>query len=341
MTRVGAVAAWAVLALVLSGCMRMHTALSLNSDDTVDGSMVMAISDEAAADAGMTPDELWEQMGTSLTEDLPDGITVEPYAEDGYTGQTFVFENTPLSETSSTGLTVTREGDEFVVSGEMDLTEDGLDDQGGSGLDTADLASTLDIQMTVTFPGAVTETNGERSGNTVTWIAVYGEVLSIEARGDATGTVTTPADPADDATDGADGADGADGTDATDGADGSDGADADSSDAEDSDGAGWILWASIGAGALALVGLVLWLVLRNRGSRGAGGPGGPENGAGPGGYGGYGAPQGWAQGNPGQAGHPQGQGGQQPAPSGQQPWGQQPPQPGPPPPPPQQPGPWG
>lgn len=284
--RATAIAAGAVLALTLSGCMRMHTSFVINEDDTIDGSMIMAISDEAAETAGMTADEMWAQASDSLTADMPAGITTTPYKQDGYTGEEFVYENTPLSDASGSGMSITREGDEFVVTGELDLTEEELDGADTSGVD---MASALDIQFSVTFPGEVIESNGVVDGSTVTWVATYGEILVLDARGEASGSGGSA--PSDDATtDPADDTTG-DATD-TESSDSSDVAD------EDSDGTNWILWASIGVGALAIIGLVVWLVLRGRNNGGQGGPG---------------APQGWGA-------YPQGPG----QPGAQQPWGQQP-----------------
>ena len=49
--RLGLAALFATLALFLAGCMRMDMALTLNEDDTFDGSVVMAFSDELAESA--------------------------------------------------------------------------------------------------------------------------------------------------------------------------------------------------------------------------------------------------------------------------------------------------
>ncbi len=61
-------------------------AITLNEDDTFDGSVVMAFSDEVAESMGSDPQELWDQMGSEMESEMPEGATQEPYAQDGYTG---------------------------------------------------------------------------------------------------------------------------------------------------------------------------------------------------------------------------------------------------------------
>jgi len=75
---------------------------------------------------------------------------------------------------------VVRDGDEFVVSGTMDLTEAAMGAESVPGI-----GDSFDIKIAMTFPGKVTEHNGELSGNTVTWTPVYGEVNEFSARASA------------------------------------------------------------------------------------------------------------------------------------------------------------
>jgi len=185
----------AVLAFVLSGCMRMHVNVVLNEDNTVSGSMIMAVSDDAATQLGMTPEEFLQSMDAESS--APEGSTAKPYKKDGYTGQEFSFDSQPLEEFGSAGdatgadeMSITREGDEFVVKGSLDMSDTGMDDPEMEN-DPATQAimnsmlESFDIAFNFTFPGPVSETNGKVDGNTVTWKGVPGEVLKFEARGSA------------------------------------------------------------------------------------------------------------------------------------------------------------
>lgn len=179
---VGASALGILVAVGLSGCMKMDMQLDLQSDDTVDGSMVFAISTAVAELAGESPESIAEQMQADAL-DLGEGGTTrtEPYDDGEYIGSTTYFEGKSLAEFDDPdSVSIVREGDEFVVSGAFDLTEatEGADAMPG-------LTDSLDIRIAVSFPGAVSSHNGTLEGNTVVWQAVPGERLELEARGSA------------------------------------------------------------------------------------------------------------------------------------------------------------
>lgn len=163
------------LALSLSGCLRMHVTMEVNQDDTVDGTMVFAIQDSVLALMGDEADGLFDEMDF----DNDEGVTVADYAEDGYTGKTYTFARTPIAEFSSEDLAITRDGDEFVVDGTMDMT-----DMGGGG-EVEGVTDSFDMRISFTFPGEVTESNGEVDGTTVTWTPVAGDANPLTARAKA------------------------------------------------------------------------------------------------------------------------------------------------------------
>lgn len=170
--------------LLLSGCVKIDMDLTLNTDDTVDGVMVLAFSDEVAAMLGTDPESLWEEAGGDLERGLPPGSTQEPWSEDGYTGTRVTFDGVPLEEMAQANdpdtLRITREGDEFVVSGAMDFT-----DVRGAGTDQA--MEGFDVRIAITFPGEVRDHNGRLEGRTVIWEPVPGERTELSARGGAGG----------------------------------------------------------------------------------------------------------------------------------------------------------
>ena len=170
----------------LSGCMKVDMDMQLQSDDTVDGTMIFAVSRDLAEMAGEDPESLAEQMGAdALPMDEGEGeFTQKPYDDGDFIGTEVTFSDVPLSSFAEEGteesLRFVREGDEFVVTGNMDMTDSG----GMEGLG-AGMANSFDVQISVTFPGAVSEHNGELSGRTVTWKPVVGETNPINARGSA------------------------------------------------------------------------------------------------------------------------------------------------------------
>ena len=116
----------AVGLLALAGCMKVDMDMTLSEDDTVSGSMVMAVSNSLAETMGMEPGELWKQAGGELSQNLPEGTSQEPYSDDEYTGTKYTFTDAPISQISGEGgedLTITRDGDNYVVDGTMNLSE--------------------------------------------------------------------------------------------------------------------------------------------------------------------------------------------------------------------------
>ncbi len=292
-------------------------AITLNEDDTFDGSVVMAFSDEMAQSLDMDPQEMWDQMGSEMESDLPDGATQEPYAQDGYTGTKITYADQPISQldTGATdSISVTREGDEYVVSGSMDMTGEEFNPETGDAAGdemTRQMMDSLDIKVAITFPGEVAESNGTVDGNTVTWTPVVGEVNEMTARGSAVagGSAGTGDEGSDEATD-------------SDGATAPDGGES-ASDSSDSGSLAWLWFVIGGVVLLGIIGLVLWLVLRSKPGTQDGQAAGFQQGGYPGQPGAYPAPG--QPGQPGQyPGQPQGQyPGQPGAYPGQQQPGQQ------------------
>ncbi|WP_216609941.1 LppM family (lipo)protein [Cellulosimicrobium protaetiae] len=279
-------------------------AITLNEDDTFDGSVVMAFSDELATSLDMDPQEMWDQMGSEMESDLPEGATQEPYAQDGYTGTKITYADQPIAQLdtgAADSISVTREGDEYVVSGSMDMTgEEFNPDTGDATSDemTRQMMEGLDIKVAITFPGEVVESNGTVDGNTVTWTPVVGETNEMTARGSAVagGAASGGEDSSDESTEGTDGTTAPDGGDSA-------------GNASDSGSMAWLWFVIGGVVLLGIIGLVLWLVLRSKpdaqdgqaaGFQQGGYPGQPGQ---PGAYAAPGQP-----GQPGQyPGQPQGQ----------------------------------
>lgn len=184
MKRTLALALTATLAVILSGCMRMHVNLTLEEGDKASGTMIFAISDEVAKQFEMDPEELFNSMLSEQGGEgamAPEGSTEAPYAQDGYTGKQWTFESKSLADAGGgQDLKIVRDSDDYVVSGNLDMSDAGADDQM-----TAGLADSMDIEVSITFPGEVKEHNGDLDGKTVTWSPDAGENLQIEARGGA------------------------------------------------------------------------------------------------------------------------------------------------------------
>lgn len=171
------------LVLVLTGCMRLDLDLSLQPDDTVDGSMTVAVDRELVEASGEDAESLAEQLAAEMLGDADERlgeVRSEPYLDEDFAGSTMIFTSAALDAFTDAdtdeSLRIVREGDDFLVSGVLDL----------SGEDQVALdVSAFEVRIAVTFPGAVAEHNGTLEGRTVTWSPAVGERLELSARGSA------------------------------------------------------------------------------------------------------------------------------------------------------------
>lgn len=184
-SRLPVIAGGALIAVALSGCMKIDMALDLKSDDTIDGALTFAMTQEVADLSGTSIDELVKEAEDGLLgdKDAPENATVTAYDDGTFIGTTMTFTDAPLATfddpEGTDGLVVERDGDDFVVTGELDLTD--LDSEMMEMVSGPE----ADVKIAVTFPGKVSDHNGTLDGTTVTWDAKPGEVTELTARGSA------------------------------------------------------------------------------------------------------------------------------------------------------------
>lgn len=169
------------MTLALTGCGKIDMAVELNSDDTYDATVTFAVSNEFAELAGMDVQELADEAASGVLEDAPASTKVTPYDDGTFVGSTLTFDGAPISvlDGADDALKVVRDGDEFIVTGKLDLAE------GAEELESMPGIPQPDVTIAVTFPGEVVEHSGTLEGSTVTWNGEIGEVLEISARGGA------------------------------------------------------------------------------------------------------------------------------------------------------------
>ena len=172
--------------ILLTGCVKMDLALEINSDKTVSGTLIYAISD-ALSELGTTSED------TDPTADLFDtsaeGVTVSEYKEDGYTGTKITLDRVPISAFNkqggeSGGFQIIRDENLITLKGELDLSsgdnEDSDISEWGDAL-AKSLFATADLNISVKFPVKVLSTTGTISedGRTVSWKPQLGEKVDL------------------------------------------------------------------------------------------------------------------------------------------------------------------
>ncbi|GAA0243431.1 DUF3153 domain-containing protein [Saccharothrix mutabilis subsp. mutabilis] len=154
----------------LTGCVRLHAAMALSQDDRVSGEIVAA-----------TPPTRDNDPGPQLRvpNELASRVTTKPYAADNYTGTQLFFSGLTFDEvralaaaTSASSsryqLNFRRSGDLVTMSGSVDLTQVPPE--------------RADIQVKISFPGDVVETNGrEEESSTIAWSPKPGQASMLQA----------------------------------------------------------------------------------------------------------------------------------------------------------------
>src|SRR3990170_1788338 len=177
------IGAFAVLALLLSGCIKLTMDLQVTSDDTVSGTIQLGIQKELLELSGGSVQDL---LGSDspFPSDAP-GVTVEEFDDGEFAGQEFTFDSVPIAEFQTTddpdALSILRQGDVFVVSGVLDMSGALSGATGGIGTTGQELLDSAEIRITMTFPGDVQEATGTIDGNSVTWTPAFGERLELSA----------------------------------------------------------------------------------------------------------------------------------------------------------------
>ena len=174
--------------LFTSGCLKAEMDLTVNQNDTVSGSVIIAFSKDAI--------ELANSLGSSsalntdsLITEQP-GIKAVPFKDADYEGTEISFENRPFSEfstgTAADSLKFTREGDIVTVSGAIDMAGEDptIIDQIRTNPITSGLFEKSDISVSITMPGKILESSGQISGNTVTFSGELGDNIVIDVKAD-------------------------------------------------------------------------------------------------------------------------------------------------------------
>jgi hypothetical protein len=175
------VAAALALVLALAGCAKIDANLSIEGD-TVSGTLITALDRDAAEQLELDPEEVFADNDEDLAGVA--GVTDAPYQDGSWVGTAYTFDRVSLDELNRLaddnpdGLRITRDvpAGTYTLAMVMDLAwlaELDEDEDLGDELDIEDLNELVDrfeATIVVTFPGEVTEHNGDEiSGTTVTW----------------------------------------------------------------------------------------------------------------------------------------------------------------------------
>ncbi|MBV8966581.1 MAG: DUF3153 domain-containing protein [Mycobacteriaceae bacterium] len=154
-----------------TGCVRIRASVTISPDDRVSGQIT-------AASKPRNPDDKGPQFNG---EGLPfsQKVVISDYSKDGYVGSQAVFSDLTFAEfpqlanmnhdAAGVDISLRRAGDSVILEGRADLTS--LTDP------------SADVSLSVSFPGAVTSTNGDQvDSQVVEWKLKPGVVSTMTAQ---------------------------------------------------------------------------------------------------------------------------------------------------------------
>ncbi|MDM7855263.1 LppM family (lipo)protein [Cellulomonas alba] len=191
-----ATAVTAVAMLTLSGCLKADITMTVNADETIDGSMTIGLSKALLESTGQSAADVFAQ-GFSEGDGPFDGVADQssaPYDDGEYVGRTFTAHGMTLAQFNKQddgddSMALEHVGDTYVLTGLLDFAS-GAQDAGQSG--TTLPAGMGSVHVAFTFPGKVLESNGKIDGNTVEWSGSATSKLELTATAEDHGAKPFP-----------------------------------------------------------------------------------------------------------------------------------------------------
>jgi hypothetical protein len=160
-----------ILIPLATGCVRVRASITISPDDRVSGQITAASKPRNADDKGPQ----FNGGGLPFSEK----VAISDYSKDGYVGSQAVFSDLTFAEfpqlanmnhdAAGVDISLRRAGDSAILEGRADLTS--LTDPNA------------DVSLSVSFPGAVTSTNGDQvDSQVVEWKLKPGVVTTMTAQ---------------------------------------------------------------------------------------------------------------------------------------------------------------
>ncbi|MER5388845.1 DUF3153 domain-containing protein [Saccharopolyspora sp. NPDC002686] len=157
-----------VLGTLLGGCLRVNASMNVSGDDLVSGEVLVATE----TPDGQVPFQLHPP------DSLADRVEIAPYRDEGRVGSRLSFHDLTFQEVQELAaglsqsdsryqLKLSRSGSLVIFDGSVDLTP------------LADTDSAVDLKLSA--PGEITNTNGQESAGTVSWTLQPGAVTEMSA----------------------------------------------------------------------------------------------------------------------------------------------------------------
>ena len=177
--------------LLMTGCIKLNMDLKVSSNNKVSGTVIVGFNKQLLSLSGQSVDQVLQGSHEGVPASGAPGTSVTPYEDDQFAGEKITYDNVELSQfnqgSASDSLKIERVGDQFQVSGALDFSDTG---RGGGTLGPAaqQALSSAQLSVKLTFPGAVSSSNGTVQGDSVTWTPKIGKKTPLTAVAGAIGS---------------------------------------------------------------------------------------------------------------------------------------------------------
>ncbi|MGS2614943.1 LppM family (lipo)protein [Micromonospora sp. LZ34] len=152
---------------VLTGCMQLNMGLAVNADDTVTGQLLLTAEKNVLTSGNRTVEAGFAELRQNIPA-LPPG-TETRYEDALLYGFQITYQKTPLSDFNSESVKLVRDGDLYRFNLPLDPKKYGGKIAEQHPQSQQDFMRLMSFEISVTFPGAVRETNGTVNGRSVSW----------------------------------------------------------------------------------------------------------------------------------------------------------------------------
>jgi hypothetical protein len=180
----------ATAAFLLAGCMQLHVDMTVSAHDTISGQVRFGLEKSLLAAFGGAG-ELQQTLAAQSSCD-PVHAKQSSYDDSTYAGVVCTYTDVPIAQFGkggrdpSSGLSLTRVGADYRLSGSIDLTKLANSASSGIPIDPT-LLSSADVRLRFTFPGPITSSTGTVSGRTVTFTPDSSGKITVQATAKARG----------------------------------------------------------------------------------------------------------------------------------------------------------
>jgi hypothetical protein len=156
------------IALILAGCMQLNMSLTVNTDDTIDGQLLLT-ADKSIVTSNNT--KTLEQGFADLRQNIPKMPEGQEtvYQDATRYGSLISYNHTPLSKFNSESIKLVKNNGTYRFTLPLDPKLYGGKFATADPKQQAVFMTAMEFEIQVTFPGRVLDSNGSEVGTTVTW----------------------------------------------------------------------------------------------------------------------------------------------------------------------------